>query len=331
MTIGEARPTLERALSEHGHRFGDGRNVLTRTAARHATFAAWFGLGLGLAELVAPEAVTELVGAKDGRSSRATLRAFGLREIASSFGLFAGRHRARWLWARFVGDLIDLAALGKASTDSRDDGRLAVATTAVAMIAALDAGAALALRKTPLGRAPEGVQVRKTITVNRPVEEVYRFFRHFENLPKFMMHLESVSSSGRTSHWKARGPAHVGVEWDAEIVQDIPGELIAWRSTTGSVANQGAVRFRVAPGNRGTEVHVHLRYDPPLGEAGATLAKLFGQEPGQQIAGDLRRFKQLMETGSVMHSDASVHPFLHAARPLCGLADETNPHRKDEP
>jgi uncharacterized membrane protein len=162
--------------------------------------------------------------------------------------------------------------------------------------------------------------VTKTITVDRSPEEVYRFWRALENLPRFMAHLESIESrDGRRSHWKARGPAGMTIEWDAEIIDDRPNQLIAWRSLEGAdVDSQGIVRFTRAPGGRGTEVHVELRYDPPAGRLGAAVAKLFGREPGQQIAGDLRRFKQVLEVGEVVHSDASVHRGTHPAQPPGG-------------
>jgi uncharacterized membrane protein len=131
-----------------------------------------------------------------------------------------------------------------------------------------------------------------------------------------MAHLKSVEVVNGRSHWRARGPLNTSIEWDAEMVEDRPNELISWRSVPGAdVRNHGLVRFRPAPGSRGTEIVVELRYDPPASTLGATVAKLFGEEPGQQIAGDLRRLKQVMETGEVMASDASVHRGMHAARP----------------
>jgi uncharacterized membrane protein len=106
------------------------------------------------------------------------------------------------------------------------------------------------------------------------------------------------------------------VEWEAEIIEDRPNERISWRSVQpADVPNIGTVQFRSAPGGRGTEIHVELRYDPPGGKLGAAVAKLFGKEPAQQVKGDLRRLKQVLETGEVVHSDASVHRGLHPAQP----------------
>jgi hypothetical protein len=130
---------------------------------------------------------------------------------------------------------------------------------------------------------------------------LYQFWRNFENLPKFMHHLESVQNTGdNRSHWVARGPLGTRVAWDAEVITERPNELIGWRSLEGSQADTaGSVHFTPAPGDRGTEVRVVMKYNPPLGKVGAAIAWLFAQEPGQQVADDLRRLKQLMETGEI--------------------------------
>jgi uncharacterized membrane protein len=152
------------------------------------------------------------------------------------------------------------------------------------------------------------LHVTKSVTINQPRDIVYQFWREFENLPRFMAHVQRVVSMGdRRSHWVVSGPAGTNVEWDAEIVDDRPGELITWRTLEGSdIRHEGSVRFEEAPGDRGTEVYVDLRYDAPAGKAGATIAKLLGEEPTQQIKDDLRRFKQVLETGEVVLSDGSL-------------------------
>lgn len=144
-----------------------------------------------------------------------------------------------------------------------------------------------------------GIKVEKSVTVNRPANELYSFWRNFQNLPRFMDHLESVTvQDDRRSHWVAKAPAGTTVEWDAEIINEKENELIAWRSLPGAdVDNAGSVRFEEATGGRGTTVKVSLEYDPPGGVVGATIAKLFGEEPSWQVQEDLRRFKQVMETG----------------------------------
>ena len=144
-----------------------------------------------------------------------------------------------------------------------------------------------------------GVHVEESVTVNRPVAEVFRFWRNFENLPTFMKHLESVSiRDAGISHWVAKGPAGTTVEWDARVINEIDNKLIAWQSVEGStIATAGSVNFRETA--RGAEVRVHLQYTPPAGKLGAAVAWMFGEEPGIQIREDLRRFKQLMETGEI--------------------------------
>jgi uncharacterized membrane protein len=146
-----------------------------------------------------------------------------------------------------------------------------------------------------------GVTVRRTVSINKPVEEVYAFWRDFENLPRFMRHLESVTCDGpQRSHWVARPPGGRRVAWDAEIVDERPNELIAWRSLDDAdVRNAGSVTFEPGQGGRGTTIRVSLSYAPPGGKLAAVIAKLFGEEPGQQIHDDLRRLKQLLEAGEV--------------------------------
>jgi uncharacterized membrane protein len=144
-----------------------------------------------------------------------------------------------------------------------------------------------------------GIHVEEAVSINKPVSDVYRFWRNFENLPTFMKHLESVSLREEgISHWVASGPAGMKVEWDARIINEIENKLIGWQSLEGSmVSTAGSVNFRDT--DRGTDVRVHLQYNPPAGKAGAAVARLFGEEPHLQIHEDLRRFKQLMETGEI--------------------------------
>jgi uncharacterized membrane protein len=158
----------------------------------------------------------------------------------------------------------------------------------------------------------EGIKVEESVTINRPVLEVYRFWRNFANLPRFMDHLESVTVIDDTrSHWVAKGPAGTKVEWDAIIHNEVADELIAWRSLPGSdVNNAGSVHFTPTPDGTGTDVRVVLSYEPPAGKLGAAVAKLLGEEPSKQVADDLRRFKQVMDSGDVAAG----------ARPVAGRA-----------
>jgi uncharacterized membrane protein len=293
---------------------------------RMARALGWFSIGLGLAEIAAPRRMARMIGAEDDDTHRNFLLAYGLREIAAGVAILAADRPTGAVWARVGGDVLDLAFLGQTlSSNPSGRTRAAAATAAVLGVTALDVltGRRLAQgidwreeRGTAAGSSG-AVHVQESITVGRPPEEVYRFWRDFEHLPEFMEHLESVRVlDQRRSHWRARAPAGSSVEWDAEIVDDRPNELISWRSVSDAdVPNMGTVRFVRAPGDRGTEIHVELRYDPPGGKAGALVAKLFGEEPGQQVKGDLRRLKQVLETGEVVHSDASVHRGMHPAQP----------------
>ncbi len=269
---------------------------------RIAEFLGWFSIGLGVAEVLAPGVVAGAAGMK---KKNGVLRLFGLREIAAGVGILTQRRPGPWLWARVAGDALDLAALGTgfASRNSAR-GRLAAATAAVAGVTALDiaAGRRFSQRQND-GLDP--IKVRRAVTINGSPEDLYRRWRNFEELPKFMNHLESVRvTSDKLSHWVAKGPAGLKAEWDAEIIEDRPNELIRWRSVPGSaVENAGVVRFERAPGNRGTIVRVELEYQPPAGRLGAGIAKAFGESPAKQLAVDLMRFKQMVETGEIARTE----------------------------
>jgi uncharacterized membrane protein len=155
----------------------------------------------------------------------------------------------------------------------------------------------------------------RAITVKRPRAEVYAFWKNFENLPKFLEHVESIESLGGRWRWRAKPFGAAPLEWDAEIVIDREDESIEWGTLEGGdIASRGAVQFADAPGGRGTEVRVEIEYEPK-GALRTSFATLFGRVPAEQIANDLRRFKQLLEVGEVVHSDASVHRGMHPARP----------------
>jgi uncharacterized membrane protein len=144
-----------------------------------------------------------------------------------------------------------------------------------------------------------GIHVKEAVTINKPAAELFRCWRRFDQLPRFMHHVAAVEVlDERRSRWTVKAPARRTVEWDAEIVNEVEGELIGWRTLAGAdVVSAGSVRFRPGVDGRGTEVLVHLQYQPPAGRSGAVVAWLLGQEPSQTIREDLRRFKQLMEAG----------------------------------
>ncbi len=293
-------------------------------AERIAKALGWFSIGLGLAQIVSPRGLSRLIGVSDRKGSRRTMQLFGVRELTSGLGILGKKRPAEWMWTRVAGDALDLAVLGRSlASPGAKKNRVAAATAAVVGVTLLDylTGQRLTRETNGGARTAQGAQrpieVRKAVTILRPRAELYRFWRDFGNLPRFMEHLESVQVlDDRRSHWRAKAPAGSTVEWDAEIVEERENEFIAWRSLQNAdVSNWGSVLFVDAPGNRGTEVHVKLRHEPPGGKLGAIVAKLFGEEPGRQVASDLRRFKQAMEVGEVVRSDASIHRRPHRGRP----------------
>ena len=202
----------------------------------------------------------------------AALAAYGLKR-RSTQGIVVAALGSALLWRGASGKCPIYKAFG-VSTAGRDDDHVSV----------------------PYGK---GIQVEKSITINTDPQALYVFWRKLENLPRFMSHLEAVTVlDSKRSHWVAKGPARSKVEWDAEIINEIPGELIGWRSIEGSrVDHAGSVHFERTP--HGTEVRVVLRYDPPAGILGAAFARLFGEDPAVQIGEDLRQLKQIIETGEI--------------------------------
>ena len=272
------------------------------SAKRLARGLGWFSIGLGLAELLAPRAIASISGVPKGRTG--LIRLYGLREIASGITIFSQQNPAGGVWSRVAGDALDLASLGAAATSpGANKGRLVFATANVLAVTALDVICA-----KQLSNGKHGIHAKASCIVNHEPEEVYSFWRNFENFPRFMRHVESVEDLGDGRyHWVVKGPAGTTVEWDAMIVADDPGTVITWRSLDDAdVDNAGAVRFERAPGGRGTIVKVNIEYNPVGGVLGAAVAKLFGEEPEQQLDDDLRRFKQIMEVGEVVVSDATL-------------------------
>lgn len=263
----------------------------------------WFSIGLGVAQLIAPRRLGRLIGVR--REHELLMRLLGLREITSGIGILTQRRPTNWVWSRVGGDVMDLALLGTSlQGGAARPSRVAAATAAVAGVTALDYFCGQELRRGQ--KAGDGSpHLEHSVVINRSAEELYSFWRDFQNLPRFMNHLHSVQVTSPTrSHWVAQGPAGTNVEWDAEIITDTPNEVISWRSLEcADVANAGSVRFERAPGGRGTVVRVKMQYRPMGGVVGAKLAKAFGQAPEKQIKVDLYRFKQLMETGEIARTD----------------------------
>src|SRR5262249_352754 len=179
-----------------------------------------------------------------------------------------------------------------------------------------------------------GIRVDAAVTIQKSPEELYSFWRNLENLPRFMRHLHSVTPiDGQRSHWIAEGPGGKMVEWDAEIINEAVNQRIGWRSLPGSgIDTAGSVQFKPAPGGRGAEVIVELQYIPPAGALGAAYAKLIGKDPADQIKDDLRRFKQILETGETATIQGQPHgkellprrERLHPRRRVNGAGDKVH-------
>jgi uncharacterized membrane protein len=292
------------ARRRHDHR---ATRMLSFDPRHIASGLGWFSIGLGLAATLAPDRVARMIGIRRSRTAATVLRLVGLRELGAGLGILSRSRSARWLWARVAGDVMDLGLLTTAmrSRRGRRD-RIGAATAAVVGVTVLDALSGAKLSRSN-GAAAGAVTVRRAITINRRPDEVYRFWRDFTNLPRFMQRVEAVERlSERRSHWRVSGPGGMTLEWDAEITDDVPNERIAWRVLPGSpVDHAGIVRLRQAPGGRGTEAIVEMQYTPPGGGVGATVAKLVGAAPEQELAEALRRLKQILETGEVVISEGS--------------------------
>lgn len=266
--------------------------------------------GLGVPMLWRTDDVARIAGVDDSTMAPTVIKAVGAREMMHAGLLLLGPQRA--VWTRVLGDAIDLAALGMAMQTRTGERRMrtTAATLAVLGITGLDVYAAARTGKQQHGKGKPGPLVlRASTTINKDPDEVYRFWRDFENLPTFMLHLREVSEeSDGTTRWVANAPIRRKVSWRAEITGDEPGRRISWKSLKGAdIDNSGTVHFAPAPGDRGTEVRVVLHYDVPGGRIGRLVAKLLGEDPEQQVRDDLRRFKQVMETGDIVRTDALPH------------------------
>jgi len=280
-------------------------NTATLPLARHVrTGMGWFSGVLGAPQILWPDVVNRLCGLPPGGARRTTQRLIGVRELAAAAGLLTRSNRRAWMRARVVGDVMDIALLTKAFGSSMRRSRTTVAMVSVVGVTVIDL---LAARRRGTTDERNVMQTRAAITINRSREEVYSFWRDFANLPTFMHHLESVDTrDDRHSHWKAKAPAGRAVEWDAVLTDDVRASRIGWRSEPGTaVPNSGAVHFTDAPGAQGTEVLVSIEYEMPAGAAGKLAAKLFGEDPAQQVRDDLRHLKQVMETGEIVYSEAN--------------------------
>jgi uncharacterized membrane protein len=268
----------------------------------------WFSIGLGLAELVTPKLVANIAGFP-GKNTIIT-QMFGLREITSGLAILSsGKAPATGIWSRVVGDALDIGTLGIGLVSpGTNKAAVLFATANVLAVTALDILCAQRLSKRRGDITESGdIIVERSIFINRPPEDLYRYWHNFERLPSFMEHLLSVETIGDgRSRWTAKAPAGTTVTWEAEVLEDRPNEFISWRSLPGSVvANRGTVRFERAPAGRGTYMKVRIEYSSIGGVLGAGVARLFREEPLPQLKDDLRRFKQIIEIGEIVRSDGS--------------------------
>ncbi len=263
----------------------------------------WFSIGLGLAEFIAPRTMSRVIGAR--RDHPTLMRIFGLREMAAGAVILSGM-RAAGCWTRVAGDALDLACLGKTlATPGSDKGRAVFSTVNVAAVTAADAITAWNLTKS--GSGAFDVRMERAVIVNKSPEECYRFWRDYQNnTTKYMARIESVREfGGGRQHWVAKGPVGTRIEFDAELTSDEPGRCISWRTLEGSdIDHSGSVHFEPAPAGRGTVVRLTMYYSPSrFASGGSALAQLLGKIPEAEMYKDLRRFKQLMETGEVIHTE----------------------------
>jgi uncharacterized membrane protein len=284
-----------------------------------------FSVGLGITQLTAPDKVAKWIGIWRRRSIAAGMRLLGARELSSGLALLF-RPYAGWLWGRFAGDLIDLFLIRRSFEARRTNRRrLAAALFGVAQVGIVDLiAASLASRRSAnrLSDAPSAGQpdITASITINKPPDEVYQFWRELRNIPRFMPRIVEVTElDGQRSHWVARGPKG-SVEWDGEITDDRPYEQLSWRANIparlakglGGFERRGCVHFTPSPDGRGTEVRFEIW--GPFRKPNR-LFKWAAKVPTEMFKLDLMRLKQLLEVGEVVHSDASIHRGLHPARP----------------
>lgn len=281
-------------------------------AANLSRGLGWFSVALGVTEIAAPDMLSQAIGIKPRPGTSWLLRAMGLRELLAGAGVLMQPRRSLPLWTRIAGDVIDLALLAAATrTRNASTVRLAGALAAVAGVTALDV---IAARRNQRAVTEARQPAIFSVTINKRPGEVYAFFRRLSQLPLFMDYLESVQEiDHQRSHWVARLPIGGTVAWDARITEERHGEVLAWESVEGAmVKTRGRVTFARTPGRDMTEVRVEIQLGVLGTGPSVGLARLFTRS---QIKGDLRRLKQVLETGEVLLSDASAHRRPHPAQP----------------
>lgn len=287
-----------------------------------ASALGWLGLGLGALEVLAPRRVGRMVGLEDG-AGRSAIRMLGMREIGTGLGILAQPRSKEWMGSRVAGDLVDLALLAAILPRGKRRDRTLLAAGAVLGITVLDVLATERLsrsRRAPTEEAVEGSELfaEKAITIAAPRETLYAYWRDFGSLPRFMPLLQEVRvmEDGR-SVWSGDDGSGSARAWEVAMVEDRPGEVVGWCACdTSSVHRAGRVTFEDGAREGETVVRVQLWYALPGGALGSAAARLLRKDPGQQLAADLRRLKQIMELGEIVRSDASLTAHPRPARPI---------------
>lgn len=313
---GEWVEVVQVVQTQHGsRRDGPGRSERGDRMGRVLADAlGWFSLGLGVAQIAAPDRLNRQIGVFEDGRNRSLMRGMGAREIAHGIGILRGSKRVA-LGSRVVGDAMDLTLLGGALGANRNKRsrrrKTEIALASVAGVTLLDL---IASARTARSSAPPSeeriMRDKASVTVKRPIDEVYLYWHDIGNFPHFMKHLQSASIPG-PRRFRRKSQELGEVEFEIEITDEAVNEFIEWRSTPDSAAEHtGSVRFGPAPGGRGTEVKVEIDYGPKgIDSTVSTVAKIVGEKIHHQLRDDLRRFKQVLETGEVVRSEGSPEGF----------------------
>ena len=277
-----------------------------------ARVLGWFSIGLGVTEVTAGRMLADLLGLENRAG---LLRVYGLREIATGIGILTSKDAGPWIWGRVAGDALDIGTVATGFQDGNPKkSNLTLALTSLAGVTAVDLVCALGLSRgirkeedAEESQTGEGAseastaRVERSLTIEKSAEELYQRWRDLQTLSRVMGHFADVRASGDgQTHWELHGPAGRVLEWDVRTIEDRPGEVLRWQaSPDAKVPVEGSVRFRPAPGNRGTVVTLRFQFDPPGGVLGDAAVRLLGGAPGLLASKALRRFKSLVETGEI--------------------------------
>jgi uncharacterized membrane protein len=267
------------------------------SAARLGVALGWVGVGIGIAELLMPRAMAKTTGLPPR-----SVRALGTLELLASAGTLLQHRQPAWRWSRIAGDLIDLSLLAWAGRRTSNV-RLPLITALFAGMTALDVLSAYDGQRQGArqGGLPSTLRICKSFHIQRSPEACYRFWRNFENFPKFMSDVDSVQVIDATrTHWRMRATRGEPVEWTVELFSDIPSQQLGWRTIADSpLEHSGVVKFLPAYGHTSTRLDIDIIYKIPIGQPMDLLSLLFTDEPARRWEDDLRRFKQLIETGEI--------------------------------